>query len=166
LVLIIITGTLGFLYEFLEAYIMAIKSVSNPRWSDQAKTLINCNVTTDITGSELLPFTASPNDPEEVGKEIFQACLEGKYGQIAEYAPPPPPPPPPAPTAEENKQRAEVWLAATDWTMNPDVRDESVQPHLLNVSEFKAYRAALRAIAVDPQPGYLDWPTKPSAQWS
>jgi hypothetical protein len=145
---------------------MAITSVSNPRWANESQTIIDCDITTDITGSEIMPFTASINDPESCGRQVFEECIGGKYGPIAKYSPPPPPPIPPEPTTEQNKRHAESLLAATDWTMQPDVRDESVQPHLLNVSEFKAYRAAVRAIAVDPQPGYLEWPSKPVEQWS
>jgi hypothetical protein len=145
---------------------MSITSVQNPRWANESQSLIDCDITTDMTGSEVLPFTASPNDPESSGRAIFQACIDGAYGPIAAFVPPPPPPPPPAPTAEQNKQRAIDLLKATDWAAQPDVIDDSIHPHLINYPEFRAYRAALRGIAVNPLPGHLDWPSKPVEQWS
>jgi hypothetical protein len=36
----------------------------------------------------------------------------------------------------------------------------------INHAAFISYRAALRAIAVNPQPGNLSWPVKPDEQWS
>jgi hypothetical protein len=78
----------------------------------------------------------------------------------------PPAPPVPAPTADQNKAKAERLLAETDWVNQPDVIDPNVNPHLLNHADFTAYRAALRTIAVNPQPGVLVWPTKPQEQWS
>ena len=70
------------------------------------------------------------------------------------------------PTADQNKAKAVQLLAETDWVNQPDVIDPSVNPHLLNQSAFITYRAALRSIAITPQAGDLDWPTKPQEQWS
>lgn len=39
-----------------------------------------------------IPFTASPNDPEEHGRNIHAACLSGEHGPVAAYVAPPPPP--------------------------------------------------------------------------
>jgi len=69
-------------------------------------------------------------------------------------------------TAEQNKQFAMIKLSEVDWVNQPDVIDTSLTPHLLNHSEFIAYRSALRAIAVNPIDGNLDWPVKPQEQWS
>jgi hypothetical protein len=93
---------------------MAITSVSNPRWANESQTIIDCDITTDITGSEIMPFTAS----------------------------------------------------ITDWVNQPDVTDVDINPHLVNHDEFKVYRAVLRSIAINPQPGNIDWPIKPIEQWS
>jgi hypothetical protein len=78
----------------------------------------------------------------------------------------PPAPPIPAPTAEQNSAKAMQLLAETDWVNEPDVINPSANPHLLNQADFIVYRAALRDIAVNPQPGNLVWPTKPQEQWS
>ena len=41
-----------------------------------------------------LPFTAAPDDPEPMGRELFAAAVAGEFGPVAEYVPPPPAPPP------------------------------------------------------------------------
>jgi hypothetical protein len=77
------------------------------------------------------------------------------------------PPTPYVPSADDNKATAVNLLQATDWTSIPDVADPALSdPHLTNQAEFFAYRSALRAIAVSPTEGNLDWPTKPKEQWS
>ncbi len=77
-----------------------------------------------------------------------------------------PPPPPGPPTAEQNANMASALLFATDWVENPTVRDTSLTPHLVNPNEFDAYRLQLRAIAVYPAEGELNWPVKPSPVWA
>jgi hypothetical protein len=41
-----------------------------------------------------VPFTASPDDPESLGRELYAAAMAGEFGPVAEYVPPPPAPPP------------------------------------------------------------------------
>lgn len=142
---------------------MSYSQVKNPIWANAEHTAINCEVDFDAMDDEFVPFTASPNDNTIYGSQIFDRCLAGDYGAVAEYAPPPPPPPP---TAEQNKANAVRLLSETDWVNQPDVIDPNVNPHLLNQPAFISYRAALRAIAISPQAGNLSWPTKPQEQWS
>jgi hypothetical protein len=142
---------------------MQYLSVKNPQWANIEQTLINCDVNFTHLVDEFVPFTASPEDSEPYGRQIYADCLSGQYGNIASYLPPPPPPPP---TADQNKSIAIRLLSETDWVNQPDVIDPNVNPHLLNHADFITYRAALRTIAVNPQPGDLSWPTKPQEQWS
>jgi hypothetical protein len=73
----------------------------------------------------------------------------------------------PAPTAEQNKDRAVTLLQQTDWTSVADVGNpEMSNPYLVNQAAFIAWRSQVRAIAVNPTAGYLDWPVKPQEQWS
>jgi hypothetical protein len=144
---------------------MAITSVTAPQWGDLEHTFINCVVTTDNTGTEQLPFTASPNDIEPSGQQVFQDCVNGVYGAIAPYTPPPPPVPV-TPTAQQNKQFAIIALQATDWVAEPDVVNPPVGPRLVNQQAFLEYRGELRTIAVYPQAGFLNWPVKPTEQWA
>jgi hypothetical protein len=57
-----------------------------------------------------------------------------------------------------NKATAEQKLAATDWTQVTDVP-------LLNKQDFVDYRAAVRAIALNP-PVQATFPDLPAEQWS
>jgi hypothetical protein len=69
---------------------MIIESVNNPIYANETNTAINCNVKFD-TFPDYLPFTATPNDPEEYGRQLYADLQAGKYGPIAPYVPPPPP---------------------------------------------------------------------------
>lgn len=68
--------------------------------------------------------------------------------------------------AARNKATAVAKLSATDWVNEPDVYDETLTPHLLNRPEYLTYRSQIRAIAIAPTDGNLDWPTEPTPQWS
>lgn len=67
---------------------------------------------------------------------------------------------------QKNKQNAMSLLQATDWVENNSVRDDSKVIHLINYSEFDAYRDALRLIAVNPPVKVDTWPTKPEEVWA
>lgn len=136
--------------------------VRNPVWSNAEHTRIDCEVDFGHLDDEFVPFTADPTDVMEYSKTIFDECVAGQYGVVAEYVPPPVIPP----TAEQNKQKATQLLQQTDWVNQPDVTDTSLTPHLLNHSEFIDYRSALRAIAVNYVEGNIDFPVKPQEQWS
>lgn len=142
---------------------MTYSQVKNPVWANVEHTLINCQVDFDALDDDFVPFTASPNDSTSYGSEIFAACVAGTYGPIGAYIPPPPPPPP---TAQENKAKAIQLLSETDWVNQPDVIDPNVNPHLLNHSSFINYRSLIRAIAVHPEAGDINWPVKPQELWS
>jgi hypothetical protein len=133
--------------------------VKNPVWANAEHTAIDCEVDFGHLDDEFVPFTADPTDSMEYSKTIFDACVAGDYGPVAEYVPY-------VPTAEGNKQQAIQLLQATDWVNEPDVINTSLNPHLLNQGDFLVYRSQLRAIAVNPTAGNLDWPVKPQEQWS
>ena len=66
---------------------------------------------------------------------------------------------------QSNKQNAEQLLQQTDWTQQPDVDSPDNPPWLANKADFTAYRAQLRAIAVNPPVAVDPWPTKPEEVW-
>jgi len=66
-----------------------LTSLKTPRWANPEKTQIDCEITTSQFGDEVLPFTASINDVEQHGRDIFNAIVSGEYGIIADYIPPP-----------------------------------------------------------------------------
>lgn len=135
--------------------------IKNAVWTNSENTIIDCEIEHPQFG--WIPFTAMPNDVETLGVQVFNACIAGEAGPIAPYAPPPPPPPP---SADANKAEAERRLQTTDWVNQPDVYDPASTPHLTNRDAFLAYRSQVRAIAVNPVAGNLNWPTEPAAVWS
>ena len=60
--------------------------------------------------------------------------------------------------AAQNKSKAEQLLAQTDWTQVADVP-------LVNKSDFTAYRATVRAIALNPTYDAV-FPVMPTEQWT
>jgi hypothetical protein len=60
---------------------------------------------------------------------------------------------------QTNKEYAEQLLQQTDWTQIADV-------DLVNKADFTAYRAEVRAIALNPPVTVAQWPTKPEEIWS
>lgn len=57
-------------------------SARNPKWANEDCTAIDCLVRTNTLHQEI-PFTASPNDSEVHGRELFARCLAGEFGVIA-----------------------------------------------------------------------------------
>jgi hypothetical protein len=77
------------------------------------------------------------------------------------------PPPPYVPTAEDNKNTAVNLLTQTDWTTIPDVADPALSnPYLTNQAEFITFRNQVRAIAINPVAGNINFPTTPTEIWS
>jgi hypothetical protein len=75
--------------------------VKNPVWANAEHTAIDCEVNFNHLPDEFVPFTAIATDVMEYSKTIFDECVAGQYGEIAEYVAPPPPVTPPPPTKEE-----------------------------------------------------------------
>lgn len=142
---------------------MNYTSVTNPIWADAKHNAINCIVDFTVDGVGTVPFTANPLDTSNPSsKQIFDECVAGDYGIVAEYVPPPPY----VPTADYNKQTAISLLQATDWTTIADVGNSSMSnPYLANQAEFIAYRNSVRQYAVYPIAGNIDWPTVPTENW-
>lgn len=53
-----------------------------------------------VVDGEQRPFTSSPNDVEDAGREIYTRAVFGEYGEVKPYAASTPAPVP-EPTAEE-----------------------------------------------------------------
>lgn len=82
---------------------MNYTDVTNPQWANAEHTAINCEVDFDDLREEYVPFTAVASGDYEHSHKIYAECVEGKWGEIAEYVEPPVPEyvPPPQPTKEE-----------------------------------------------------------------
>lgn len=66
----------------------------NPKWLNEEHSLVFVEVKfDDENGNPMfdggyLPFTADPNDIEEHGRAVFQAAVEGAFGEISSYEAP------------------------------------------------------------------------------
>jgi hypothetical protein len=142
---------------------MEYTSVTNPIWADAEHNAINCIVDFTADGVGTVPFTANPLDTSNPSsKQIFDECVAGDYGTVAEYVPPPPY----VPTAETNKATAVSLLQGTDWTQIPSVSDPALSnPYLANKLAFDQYRNDVRQYAVYPVEGNITWPTPPVENW-
>lgn len=127
-----------------------ITSVTNPRWSNIERTKIDCEVTVQHLGAEVLPFTAQAIDPEEHGRDLFVALLRGDHGPIAAYIPPD------ADVLATNARNTrDILLAETDWTQAGDAPQATKD-------KWAAYRQALRDVPQQPSfPSSIVWPSKP-----
>jgi hypothetical protein len=137
---------------------MQLEYAKDPCWANSEQSLIDLIIKWDSYPEEL-PFTASPDDVEEYGRDIYAAAAAGQFGAVAEYVAP-------VATATQNKINAQQRLTETDWVNEPDVYDPARDPHLMNRDSFLDYRSWCRNIAVNPVDGNLSWPTEPMAVWS
>lgn len=108
----------------------AIKSLRpNAQWS---------LVGNDYFGLDWLDQVQSKPTEQEVNDEIARLVAQQPF--------------------DDCKEKAKQLIAATDWSVLPDVG-------LQNKTEFEAYRAQLRALIVTPVANPV-WPTEPSPVWS
>lgn len=130
-------------------------NIKKPTWANTQKTLINCEVEHPDYG--WIPFTASPNDPERHGRNIFAGCLAGDHGPIADYVPPPLPST--EQLASEVRVKRNAALTASDWTQLPDAQAAMSESMRL---AWAAYRQALRDVSNQPGfPQTVEWPVTP-----
>ena len=85
--------------------------VKTPIWSNAEHTRIDCQVDFGHLDDEFVPFTADPTDVMEYSKTIFDECVLGQYGEIAEYVAPPTPVAPSAPTKEQLMAELQILTA-------------------------------------------------------
>lgn len=97
-----------------------------------------------------IPFTASPDDVEELGRAIYAEAIKG---EVAPYEPPPPPTD--EEVAAQVRAKRNGLLMQTDWTQLADVPQQIKDL-------WDDYRQALRDV---PQqegfPHEVIWPEKP-----
>lgn len=64
--------------------IRTINNVRNPVWSNPEHTAVDLEVDFDEEDEEYVPFTASPNDSEAYGVELYNNAIAGNYGPIGD----------------------------------------------------------------------------------
>ena len=70
-------------------------------------------------------------------------------------------------TAAQNKKTAVDLLSETDWSSLSDLGDPNISnPYLTNQQAFYDFRNFVRAIAINPTDGNINWPETPTAIWS
>ena len=115
---------------------------------------INCEINHPDYG--WIPFTASPNDVEKFGRDVYRSIKDlEKSGKITinPYVPPLPP-------SDEELERLireerNYRLSQSDWSQLPDVSEE-----LSKV--WRPYRKALREVTLQAGfPKMVIWPTPP-----
>lgn len=62
----------------------------NPKWVNAEHTLIDVEAKFEHYPEEwgYLSFLANPNDVEAHGRDLYQRCVNGEFGTIAEYVAP------------------------------------------------------------------------------
>lgn len=56
---------------------------TNPKWANAEQTLIDCTLNHPTFGP--IPFTASPEDVEAHGRELFARAVAGDFGPVADF---------------------------------------------------------------------------------
>ena len=132
---------------------MKIKNINTPRWGDSGHTGIIVNL--DING-EPVTFVARQDDCTDYGPQIYQDCIDGKYGEIAEYAPP-------ERTREELESIAQVEL---DIRLKEVMTTENQALAEIDDEYRTEYKAMIKELlAVKTQKGWpenIEWPVKPA----
>jgi hypothetical protein len=78
---------------------MEYTTVTNVRYANKDHTAIVCDVTFVRLGT--VSFTPTANDSEAHGREIYERCVAGEFGEIAEYVLQPDEYPQPEPIADQ-----------------------------------------------------------------
>lgn len=60
------------------------KNIQSPRYANAEMTRIDCIVYFDHLSASV-PFSASADDAEDHGREIFERCAAGEFGAVAAF---------------------------------------------------------------------------------
>lgn len=138
-------------------YILEYTIVQNPVWADKEHTIINCEVNFNSLPEEFVSFTASSTDSEPHGVEIYNKCIAGDFGVIADYTPI-------VKTAEElaasGRSQRNRLLSELDIALSNPIRYESYTSE--QISALTLYRQEL--LDVPQQVGFptsFSYPDKP-----
>jgi hypothetical protein len=65
---------------------ISIASARGPVWANEEHTVINCWLRSSLDTEEV-PFSASPDDCEAHGRELFRRCASGEFGPVGPFYP-------------------------------------------------------------------------------
>ena len=114
---------------------MKITNVTNPAWANAEHTMVNATVTHSEFG--VIQFSASPDDVEAHGREIFADAVAGKFGVIAEYVAP----------VETPEQIIEVFKAAIQNTLDEAARANGYDD-IVSACSYAGYPNVFQAEAI------------------
>ena len=104
-------------------------NVRNPQYNFDGS--IDCEIEHPKFG--WIPFTASLDDPEAHGKDIYQRCVDGDFGEIAPYETPP------EPTIEEKRDRMKCTRFAGRMVMSRHGLLDAVEQKANDNAEFRIW---------------------------
>lgn len=144
-------------------------SAKDPRWADTEHNAIDL-IAKFSNISEEVPYTARPNDVEQMGRDIYNRALAGDFGSVAEYIPPPPPSFEFIESQVRYVRNEKLRIEVDPIVSNP-LRWEGMTEEQQNA--WKNYRLELLAITTNPSfPWYeqvvehgidaVPWPTRPA----
>jgi len=129
------------------------------KWGNISRTQLECMITFPTHGAEL-PFTATANDIEAHGREIFERATKGDFGSIEDYDGP-------GLTRDLDKEwgdfrkKRNQLLKESDFSQFPDIQETLTDDEKF---AWKHYRALLRNIpnsVRDPAEAFLVLPQRP-----
>lgn len=113
-------------------------SVSDLRWADESKTMLNCKVLfQELSSFGAIPFTAIEDADTQHGLEIWNNATSGEYGKIADFV---------APTSEQIRERL------------PHLTARQLRLGLLSLGKLGDVPAAIAALpSPDKEQAEIEW---------
>jgi len=68
-----------------------LKTANNPVYTTEDLSAIDLQIEFEEMPGMILPFSASKNDVEQHGREIYARAQAGEFGVVGAYVPPPEP---------------------------------------------------------------------------
>ena len=152
---------------------LTLISARAPSWANAEHTVINLFVKFEETAEQFgeLEFTATPDDVEPHGRDIFQRAKAGEFGPVAPYIVTP--------------ERAQLLVQARNITANAKITELQSEVNILQdavdldmateaeavslteakteLSAWKRYRVLLSRVEAQPGfPAEIDWPAEPA----
>jgi len=140
---------------------MNIEYIKNCVYANNESTVINCLVKFAEFNEEH-PFSASPNDPEEHGREIYSRIVSGEFGAISPYIAPIIPESTAEQKSADQRVKRNMLLGQMDAIISNPLRWAAMTTE--QQAAWTTYRQAL--LDVPQQAGFPDninWPTSPGA---
>lgn len=133
---------------------ITVLSAHSPQWVDAHHSAIDLMIRFAHLGDEAVFFTASPNDVEPHGQDIFNRAVAGEFGAVAEYVPPTPW----EIAARDNPpQRCQQMKLAAEQATHWEIMGDTVQ-----ANAWRNYYRELYALEQAPDwPMIEQWPEAP-----